>query len=323
MYRFNSYPSKGGLNNLLASLANYIIVCFLIFSIFIKLDAQYDFEFGTVESPLRSVSEVVGDTKISVIYSSPSIGEQEIWGEFVPEEEVWVAGANKATIIEFTNDVIINNTQINYGKYSLFMIPHAGQNTWTIILNDDHDQEGTEDYDSSKDILRFDVNSEGIDPSERLIYDIEYQDSRTGRIALRWVNEKIFFDVTTFLEDVINNQLSDLLSNAQNYNKWVFYLNAAEALFNTNENINKALEWINKSEQYSTDPMEWNYTEYTQAYVLGHMMWVKAKILAATGDINGAIAYTEQLIALEDNSFYFLNNAEEGINDQLGNWSGT
>ena len=53
------------------------------------------------KSPKASSSLTVGLTDITINYGSPAVNDREIWGGLVPYDEVWRAGANEATTMEF------------------------------------------------------------------------------------------------------------------------------------------------------------------------------------------------------------------------------
>lgn len=136
-------------------------------------------------SPLMKTTGNIGEVKITIGYGSPGVKNRQIWGSLVPYNEVWRAGANEATNIEFSKDVLINDKPLKAGKYGFFTIPAEG--TWTLIFNSIWDQWGAYDYDASKDVLRLDVATEKAPEfAERLAYVIE-QDG----IALVWENLKV------------------------------------------------------------------------------------------------------------------------------------
>ncbi|MGI9545786.1 MAG: DUF2911 domain-containing protein, partial [Flavobacteriaceae bacterium] len=77
--------------------------------------AQLDLPRGSQKA---KVSQRIGITDVTIIYSRPSVNEREIWGALVPygmnnlgfgtaEESPWRAGANENTIIKFNNDVTV------------------------------------------------------------------------------------------------------------------------------------------------------------------------------------------------------------------------
>ncbi len=80
------------------------------------------------KSPKASTSFIIGLTKVTIAYSSPAVKERNCVGGLIPFDEVWRAGANEATTIEFSTDVMIEDTFLKKGKYSLFFIPKTREN---------------------------------------------------------------------------------------------------------------------------------------------------------------------------------------------------
>ena len=85
-----------------------IILIFTISLIKIDVSAQTAREYlSPVASPQASVSQNVGMTKISINYSSPGVKGRKIFGDLVPYDNLWRAGANSPTTIEFSTDIKI------------------------------------------------------------------------------------------------------------------------------------------------------------------------------------------------------------------------
>jgi hypothetical protein len=93
--------------------------------------------------------------KITVTYSRPNVKGRKIFGGINPYGEVWRTGANAATTITFSENVLLEGNKVPAGTYSLFSIPE--QNTWTIILNKTVKQWGAYSYKKEDDFLRFTV----------------------------------------------------------------------------------------------------------------------------------------------------------------------
>jgi hypothetical protein len=131
--------------------------------------------------PATATGEINGAT-ITINYSSPGVKGRVIWGELVPYDELWRAGANAATTIETSKDLKIEGQSLPAGKYSIFAIP--GQKEWTMIFNTVPDQRGTGSYDESKDALRVKVKpKKSGEIRERLAYLVE-----KNAITLSWEN---------------------------------------------------------------------------------------------------------------------------------------
>lgn len=140
-------------------------------------------------SPLKMTTGIIDGVKITINYGSPAVKGRQIWGMLVPYNEVWRTGANEATNIEFSKDVLIEGQELKAGKYGLFTIP--GESEWTIIFNSVWDQWGAYDYDASKDVLRLKVIPKAHEPlAERLNFVIG-----NNKISLVWEKLEVSFTV--------------------------------------------------------------------------------------------------------------------------------
>ena len=72
--------------------------------------------------------------KIEVFYNKPYKKGRDIFGDLVPYDEVWRTGANEATTFETNQDLTVEGSQLEAGKYTLWTIP--GETSWTIIFNE-------------------------------------------------------------------------------------------------------------------------------------------------------------------------------------------
>ena len=109
-------------------------------------------------SPFTMVNVRYKDTYLRITYSQPHKRERLIFGGLVPYGQVWRTGANEATEITITRDILINNTPLKAGTYSLFTIPE--KDSWTIIINSDLGLWGAYNYNVKMDVLRFSVPSQ-------------------------------------------------------------------------------------------------------------------------------------------------------------------
>ena len=142
-------------------------------------------------SPKETTTGEVNGVEVSINYCAPSVKGRKIWGELVPYDKIWRAGANEATTMEFGKDISIQNNKLPAGKYSFFVIPNKEK--CTLIFNNDFKQWGSYNYSMDKDQLRIDVrpilNSKSI---EKLVYEIIDK-----TIYLKWSNWIISFDIST------------------------------------------------------------------------------------------------------------------------------
>lgn len=158
----------------------------------ISLSAQHKFPSL---SPLGTVTQQVGNTKFSISYERPAVRGRKIYGGLVPWGEVWRTGAGENTTIAFDKDVRINGSQVPAGKYSLFTIPNPDQ--WTVILNRDTTLYGSYDYDSKKDLIRFEVAPQMTQRYyESMTLDIDVT-SNNAIVAISWENTLVAFPIET------------------------------------------------------------------------------------------------------------------------------
>lgn len=107
-------------------------------------------------SPLEMVTfKSPEDTYVKITYGRPQKRTRTIFGELVPFGKVWRLGANEATEITTTGDIMLAGNRIPAGTYTMFSIPEKDK--WTIILNKEPGQWGAYRYDETKDLLRFTV----------------------------------------------------------------------------------------------------------------------------------------------------------------------
>ena len=165
-----------------------ILVLTLLFA-----DGNYAQDRKIRVSPKAGVSQTVGVTDISISYSRPGVKGRIIWGELVPYGKVWRAGADEATKITFSTDVLIEGKKLSAGSYGLFVIPN--KNEWTIIFNKVADQWGAFEYNESQDALRLKVKTQSIDFQEWLTYSFYKTSDSTALISLVWEKMKVIFKV--------------------------------------------------------------------------------------------------------------------------------
>ena len=138
-------------------------------------------------SPKQQVTHTAGGKKITIDYSAPSVRGRKIMGELVPYGQVWRTGANAATTLTTTADLMIGKLHVPAGTYTLYTIP--GEKEWTLIVNKKTGQWGTE-YDASQDLGRTKMTVVKLkEPVEQFAIGID------KTLALSWENTKVWVPV--------------------------------------------------------------------------------------------------------------------------------
>jgi hypothetical protein len=141
-------------------------------------------------SPAATATGKIGDATITINYSSPAVKGRKIWGELVPYNKVWRAGANQATVFETDRAIMIEGKELPAGKYSLFATP--GEKEWQFIFNSETGQWGIKrggesNRDPAKDVLTVSVKpTASATMNERLLYDVT-----SKGFTLKWENLEV------------------------------------------------------------------------------------------------------------------------------------
>jgi hypothetical protein len=249
-------------------------------------------------SPSCTIKQRVGLTDIEVDYSRPSMKGRSIFGGIVPYGQVWRTGANAATRVTFSTEVKLNGNDIPAGSYALFTIP--GEDEWTVILSKKADQFGAFEYNTNDDLVRFEVTPVSLDENIET-FTIEFNRIRDESAMLNLIWEKtvvplkLEIDLTSKLVPQIEAAMT-----APGKKSDGFYFQAATYYYNHDQDLSKALTWVNNAVADKPN-------------IAFEILHLKAQILAKQGDKAGAIAAakesTELAIKAEgpDNSFVKMN----------------
>lgn len=145
-------------------------------------------------SARREAKGSIGNADITVNYGSPGKRGRVIWNGLVSYDQVWVSGSHWATAIDFSEDVMIGDTEVTAGMYGFFTIP--GREEWTLILNKVYDQHLADDYEEEEDVVRITVTPEELEEEvQRLTYTVETESGNHGSISLSWDKVKVSLPV--------------------------------------------------------------------------------------------------------------------------------
>jgi hypothetical protein len=229
-------------------------------------------------SPGASVSQTVGLTDISVTYSRPGVKERTIWGGLVPYNKMWRTGANEATKITFSDDVKINGQALPAGSYSLFTIP--GESGWTVIFNKNTELAGTNGYDEKEDALRIQVKPQAAEFVERMEFVFSDLKDNSTTVALHWEKLMVPFTVEVDVHSRAVENIQKAMAEAKP-DDYLTPFRSANYYFNSDTDLEQALEWINKSVSIK----ETYFNTSVQARLYGKLGKYKEAIAAAEKSI--------------------------------------
>jgi tetratricopeptide (TPR) repeat protein len=208
--------------------------------------AAQSFITATPRASQRAVAmERIALTDVTITYHRPLVGGRKIWGGIVPYGDVWRAGANENTTIEFSDPVMFEDHPVAKGTYGLHMIPTA--DSWTVILSKNYTSWGSFTYKQDEDILRVTVKPNTAEFQEALSYEFDDVKPDSATIALRWEKVAVPFRVAVS-KDVTVQKIRNQMRDLAQYN-WQGWDEAATYCLQSKTNLDEALTWTDKSIQ--------------------------------------------------------------------------
>tara|TARA_R110002050_G_scaffold300702_1_gene471663 strand:- start:1141 stop:1986 length:846 start_codon:yes stop_codon:yes gene_type:complete len=232
-------------------------------------------------SPAAKLEQVVGLTDVAIEYSRPAMNGRTIFGDLVPYGKLWRAGANKNTMVTFSDAVVIGGKDLKAGAYAIFVTP--SEKSWEVIFYNDTNNWGTpKEIDESKVAVR--VTAE-VYPIEMDIqsFTISVDDITTNSAVIGMMWEKTYvgvkFEVPT--DKTVTAAIEKTMAgpSANDYYAAAVY-NLAEG-----KDIKQAKEWIDKAISMMDNPRFYHLRKQSLIY-------------AKAGDKKGAVAIAKK--SLED-----------------------
>ena len=192
------------------------------------------------------VTQRIGITDVTINYHRPMVNKRKVWGGLVPYGQVWRAGANENTIVEFTDAVTIEDKPLAKGAYGLHMIP--GENEWTVIFSKNSTSWGSFTYDQAEDALRVTVKPQASEFHEALTYDFDDVKPDSTLVTLRWEKVAVPFKVGVNTHEIVEQSVHHQLRGLAQYT-WEGWDDAANYLLQEKIDLDEALNYSDKSIQ--------------------------------------------------------------------------
>jgi hypothetical protein len=225
---------------------------------------------------------------------------RKIWGALVPFDKMWRTGANVATKITFSKDVTFADQPVPAGTYALFTIP-AKTGDWTVILNKNPDQPGTQqNYKQELDLVRVKVHAKAAPHRERLAFLFSDFTDDVASLDLEWEKLRVSMPIKvgTAAQAVAN--INNTLDNA-----WRPFASAARYMLETKKDADSALKYIDQSLALKEDWFN---------------VWTKATVLAAKNNFKEArvLAQKSYDLGAKQGPGFFL---EPEVKKALADWT--
>lgn len=196
------------------------------------------------DSQHAKVIQRVGITDITINYHRPLVKGRKVWGGLVPYGQVWRAGANENTTIEFTDPVSVEGKPLAKGTYGLHMLPT--ENEWTVIFSKTATAWGSFTYNQSEDALRVTVKPQAAEMKEALAYEVDDVTPTSAVIALRWEKLAVPFKVEVNTNEIVAQNLHGQMRGLAQYT-WDGWDDAANYFLTNKYNLEEALKYEDRS----------------------------------------------------------------------------
>ena len=256
-------------------------------------------------SPLAKIDQVVGLTNIQIEYSRPSAKGRTVYGDLVPFGKLWRTGANGNTTISFSEDTKIAGKELKKGKYALYTTPKA--DSWDVIFYSETNNWGLpEEWNDSKVALTVSIKPETTSKSvESFSIFLNNLTNDAGVIELSWERTLVSIPFTVPTQEAAMKSIEKTLAGPAAGD----YFAAAQYFYQSNNDLNKALTWVNTA--ISLMPKDKDVPYW--------YLRLKSLIQAKSGDKKGAITTAKESLALATKAG---NGDYEKMNkDSIAEWS--
>src|SRR5579871_5371365 len=150
---------------------------------------------GSRPSPSASAScDLGGGKTVKIDYSSPRMKGRKIFGDLVPNGEVWRTGANEATTFVPSSDIVVGGKTVPAGSYTIFTVPNTDK--WTLIVNKKTGEWGIPYKYESDELARIDMKVSKL-PSPVENFTISFEKSGSGcTMNIDWETTRASVDIS-------------------------------------------------------------------------------------------------------------------------------
>ena len=218
---------------------------------------------------------------------------RDIFGGLVPYDEVWRLGANAATKITFSEDVVFGGKDVKAGAYAMLAKP--GKSSWTLMLYP-HTTGNFGAY------LEGDVEPIKVMAEAATLADAQMQNfmiafdnitSNSTSIWFGWDHTFAISEIKVHTDKAVAENIERVMAGPSAND----YYGAAAYYASEGKDLEQALEWINKSIEKGNE----------RFWVLRQKSLIQAKL----GDKAGAIESAKRSLELAtkaDNKDYIRMN---------------
>lgn len=252
-------------------------------------------------SPLSKAEYTVGLSTINVEYSRPSKNNRKIYGDLVPYNTLWRTGANKNSMVTFSDDVRIGGKEVKKGTYAIFAKPTIGE--WEVNFYSNTENWGTpEKWDDALVAAKVMVTPVMLNHTvETFTINVGNITNGSCHLEIMWDN----LNVPVKVEVPTDKKVTDAITQTMAGPSANDYYNAARYYRESKKDLSQASQWMEKSVSMGNNKF-WHLRQ-------------KSLLEADMGNYKAAVATANESLKLAteagNNDYIKMNN------DSIAEWS--
>ena len=149
-------------------------------------------------SPHETITAEIDGNNLKLVYGRPYSKDpktndviRKVWGSLVPWGKVWRTGSDEATLLTTETPIVMGDTTIPAGTYSLFTVPME-EGTSKLIINKRTGQWGipyNEKNEATNELARVNMKKDKLDKTvDQFTMALEKNPDGGGVIKMMWEN---------------------------------------------------------------------------------------------------------------------------------------
>ncbi len=223
-------------------------------------------------SPAAMVKQTVGLTDVTLEYSRPATKGRVIFGDLVPFDKVWRTGANSATKMTFSEDVMIEGQELKAGAYAILTKP--GMKTWDVHFYT-HESSNWSSYVEKTPTLVVTVKALAIKALAMENFSIAVADinAEGAVIQMAWEGTLVPMKLSVHTDKAVMASIEAAMAGPSTND----YYNAGSYMHDSGKDLKTALMYVQKATS-GDSPRFWQVRK--ESLILADM-GMKAEAIAA------------------------------------------
>ena len=211
-------------------------------------------------SPTQTVKQEFAIGSVELSYSRPGIKGRKIYTDLAPAGKVWRTGANQATTLTFSEEVVIGGKKVPAGKYGLLSIPNRTE--LTLILTKQTDVTTPAAYKQEEDVVRVKVKPTTL-PAAVETFTIQFANIKpaSADLQLMWDKVMVVLPIKAEVDQKIMAQINEQ-KDKENFP----YFQAGLYYLENGKDLKQAYTWIEKAAELQPEAF-WIHHQKANALV--------------------------------------------------------